>query len=296
MLERITGKIWLIEGLKGGRFPYSHSLYINDGGGVLVDCGSDPEEISRLQRDFGLAIIIMTHYHEDHFYFLHRFPGVEVWTTALDATPLESLETLLEQSGAVGTRFEADYRRRLIEEYNYVACTIARRIEDGETLRFGGTAARAVIAPGHTPGHLCLRFPQEDVLFLGDYDLTPFGPWYGDRVADIDDFLRSGRMLSGLGAEINVVSHEEPIHKGSIREKMEAYLSVIDRREEKLQKYLSEPRSMEEIIAHRIVYGKNAASEWFDGGEYALMARHLERMIAGGRAVVSGDRYTLCKT
>jgi glyoxylase-like metal-dependent hydrolase (beta-lactamase superfamily II) len=294
VLERITDKIWLIEGLKGGRFPYSHSLYINDGGGVLIDCGSDPEEISRLQREQGLAAIIMTHYHEDHFYFLHRFLEVEVWTTALDSPPLESLETLLEQSGAVGTRFEADYRRRLIEEYHYVACTIARRIQDGETLRFGDTPARAIIAPGHTPGHLCLHFPEEDVLFLGDYDLTPFGPWYGDRVADIDDFTRSGRMLAGLGAEINVASHEKPIHRGSIRKKMEAYLSVIDRREEQLLEYLREPRSMEEIIAHRIVYGKDAAGEWFDGGEYALMARHLERMIAKGRAAIEGDRYVLC--
>jgi hydroxyacylglutathione hydrolase len=294
MIRRITEKIWLIEGLKGGRFPYSHSLYINDGGGVLIDCGSDPEEIARLQRENGLAVIIMTHYHEDHFYFLHRFPAVEVWTTALDAPPLESLANLLDQSGAVGTRFEAGYKKRLIEEYNYVACTIARRIEDNETLRFGGIAARAVIAPGHTPGHLCLHFPEEDVLFLGDYDLTPFGPWYGDRVADIDDFLRSGRMLAGLGADINVASHEEPIHKGSICEKMERYLSVIDQRDEKLVEYLSEPRSMEEIIAHRIVYGKNAASEWFDGGEYALMARHLERMIAQGRARMEGDRYVLC--
>ena len=291
MLQQLTEKIWLIEGLKGGRFPYSHSLYVNDGGGMLIDCGSDPEVISRLRCEHGLAAILMTHYHEDHFYFLHRFPGIEVWTTALDSPPLESLETLLDQSGAVGTRFEADYRRRLIEEYNYVACAIARRIEDGETLRFGDTPARAVIAPGHTPGHLCLHFPEEGVLFLGDYDLTPFGPWYGDRVADIDDFLRSGRMLAELGAEVNVASHEEPVHRGSIREKMERYLSVIDRREEKLAEYLREPRSMEEIIAHRIVYGKNAASEWFDGGEYALMARHLERAIREGRVHQDGDRY-----
>jgi len=291
MIRRITEKIWLIEGLKGGRFPYSHSLYINDGGGVLIDCGSDPEEIIRLRHDNGLAAIVMTHYHEDHFFFRYRFPDVEVWTTAADTPPLESLEALLQNSGAAGTRFEADFRRRLIEEYNYLACTVARHIADGETLHFGGTSARAVIAPGHTPGHLCLHFPQEDILFLGDYDLTPFGPWYGDRVADIDDFKRSGRMLAGLGAKINVASHEEPIHRGSIREKMERYLSVIDRREEKLVDFLRDPHDLEEIIARRIVYGKDAQSEWFDGGEAALMAKHLEKLIREGRVRQDGDRY-----
>lgn len=293
MVLRITDKIWLIEGLKQGHYPYSHSLYINDGGGVLVDCGSDPEEITRLQREEGLAVILMTHYHEDHFYFLHRFPEVEVWTTAADTPPLESLEKLLENTAVVGTRFEADYRRRLIGEYNYVPRKVARRIVDGEALRFGDTRAEAVIAPGHTPGHLCLHFPQEGILFLGDYDLTPFGPWYGDRVADIDDFKRSGLMLAELGASINVASHEEPVHRGSIREKMERYLAVIDRREEKLVAFLSEPRSMDEIVAHRIIYGKDAADEWFDGGEFLLMAKHLERMVAQGRATAEGDRYFL---
>jgi len=293
MIQRIAEKIWLIEGLKGGRYPYSHSLYINDGGGVLIDCGSDPEEISRLQREEGLAVILMTHYHEDHFYFLHRFPEVEVWATTADAPSLESMETLLENSGAIGTRFEADYRRRLADEYNFVPRKVARRIVDGEALCFGDTRAEAIVAPGHTPGHLCLHFSQEGILFLGDYDLTPFGPWYGDRVADIDDFKHSGQMLAELRADINVASHEEPVHRGSIREKMKQYLSVIDRREEKLAAFLSEPRSMDDIVAHRIVYGKDTADEWFDGGELLLMAKHLERMIEKNRAVIEGNRYAL---
>jgi glyoxylase-like metal-dependent hydrolase (beta-lactamase superfamily II) len=291
VLQRLTEKIWLIEGLKGGRFPHSHSLYINDGGGVLIDCGSDPEEISRLQRDKGLAVILMSHYHEDHFYFLYRYPQVEVWTTAPEIPPLESLEVLVGGSGVAGTRYEADYRRRLAGEYNYVPRKVARCIVDSETLRFGDTEVQAVISPGHTPGHLCLHFPREGILFLGDYDLTPFGPWYGDRTADIDDLKRSGKMLSSLGAEITVVSHEEPVHRGSIQEKMKRYLSVIDQREEKLVDFLSEPHNLEEIIAHRIVYGKEATSEWFDGGEALLMVKHLEKLIREERVLQEGDRY-----
>jgi glyoxylase-like metal-dependent hydrolase (beta-lactamase superfamily II) len=293
MIQRITDKIWLVEGLKGGCYPYSHSLYINDGGGVLVDCGSDPDEIERLRREQGLAVILMTHYHEDHFYFLHRFPDLEVWATGEDAPPLESLETLLDQSGAAGTPMEDNYRRVLLGKFHFVPRKIARRIADREELHFGGIRARALVAPGHTPGHLCLHFPQEGILFLGDYDLTPFGPWYGDRVADIDDFKRSGRMLAELNAEINVVSHEDAVHRGSIREKMERYLAVIDRREEKLMAFLAQPRSMDEIIAHRVVYGEEALGEWFDGGEFLLMGKHLERMIAQGRAAQEGNRYFL---
>ena len=33
--------------------------------------------------------------------------------------------------------------------------------------------------PGHSPGHCGLYEPESKVLFIGDIDLSKFGPWYG---------------------------------------------------------------------------------------------------------------------
>ncbi|MGE5664341.1 MAG: MBL fold metallo-hydrolase [Deltaproteobacteria bacterium] len=293
MIRRLTETIWLVEGGKGGRYPYSHSLYIRDGGGVLVDCGSDLGEIARIRWEHGLAAVLMTHYHEDHFLFLHRFPDVPVWSSDGDAPALESFDVFLDWYGASGTEAEPFFRNLFAEKFPYAPRAVARRISDGERLRIGRTQIVAVVAPGHTPGHLCLHFPDDGILFMADYDLTAFGPWYGDRPGSIDAFRRSARMLAAIGAPVNVVSHEEPVHRGDIRGRIEKYLAVIDRREEALRAFLAEPRTRDEIVAARIVYGKERTGPWFDYGEWALMSKHLERMQASGDVVVHDGRYGL---
>ncbi len=293
MIRRLSDRILLVEGGKEGRYPYSHSLYLRDGGGVLVDCGSDPEAILRLKEEEGLATVLMTHYHEDHFLFLHRFPDVEVWASEEDAPALESQDVLLDRYGVAGTREEEFFRDLFAEKFPYRPRKVARRIADRERIRIGRLEAVAIVAPGHTPGHLCLHFPSEGILFLADYDLTPFGPWYGDRPGGIEEFRRSGRMLAQIGAGVNVTSHEDAVHEGSITAKMEAYLAVIDRREESLRGYLRRPRTREEIVARRIVYGEGRPGPWFDYGEWALMGKHLEGMAGRGEVLFEGGRYAL---
>ncbi len=293
MIRRLADRIWLVEGGKGGRYPYSHSLYVRDGGGILVDCGSDCDEIARLRQDEGLVAILMSHYHEDHFLFLKRFPDVAVWASEGDAPALESFDVFLDWYGVAGTGSEAWFRNLFAEKFPYAPRAVARRLSDRERIRFGRTEAVAVVAPGHTPGHLCLHFPAEGILFMADYDLTAFGPWYGDKPGSIDAFRRSARMLAEIGAPVNVVSHEAPVHRGDIRAGTEAYLAVIDRREEALRAHLREPRTREEIVAARIVYGRERTGPWFDYGEWALLSKHIERMEADGDVVRADGRYAL---
>ena len=293
MLRRLTEKIWVIEGGKNGRYPYAHSLYVADGGGILVDAGSDPEEIGRLQKENGIGAVVMTHYHEDHFTFLPRLPDTPVWASAADAPALESLETLLAWYGVLGNEWDAFYRKLFDGKFPFVPRKIARRIAEGEDLRFGDTRAVAVVAPGHTPGHLCLHFPDDGILFLGDYDLTAFGPWYGDAPCDIDAFRKSARRLAAIAADRFVVSHEGPVHRGPIAGIMEEYLSVIDRREKALRDFVRKPRTRAEIIARRLIFGPGRDGPWFDYGEWALLSKHLDGMLARGEATFRDNAYVL---
>ena len=293
MITRLTEKIWVVEGGKDGRYPYAHSLYVADGGGILVDAGSDPEEIERLRREDGIAAVVMTHYHEDHFTYLSRLPDTPVWSSAADAPALESVDALLSWYGVLGKEWEGFYRELFAETFHFAPRRIARKIADGEELRFGETRAIAVVAPGHTPGHLCLHFPDDGILFLGDYDLTAFGPWYGDTSCDIGAFRKSALRLAAIAADRYVVSHEEPVHPGPITERMNAYLAVIDRREETLRDYLREPRTRAEIIAQRMIYGPGRDGPWFDYGEWALLSKHLDAMIARGEAALRDGAFVL---
>ena len=293
MIHRLTDRIWVVEGGKGGRYPYAHSLYVADGGGILVDAGSDPEEIERIRSENGIAAVVMTHYHEDHFTYLSRLPDTPVWSSAADAPALESLETLLAWYGVLGNEWDAFYRNLFAGKFPFVPRKVSRRIADGEELRFGATRAVAVVAPGHTPGHLCLHFPDDGVLFLGDYDLAAFGPWYGDAPCGIDAFRRSARRLAGIAADRFVVSHEGPVHRGPIAGKMTAYLAVTDRREEALRNLLREPRTRAEIIARRLIYGPGHDGPWFDYSEWALLSKHLDGMLARDEAVLRNGAYRI---
>lgn len=293
MITRLTDAIWIVEGGKNGRYPCAHSLYVADGGGFLVDAGSDPSEIERLRSREGIGTVVMSHYHEDHFTYLSRLPDAEVWSSSADAPALESVETLLSWYGVHGNEWEGFYRNLFVEKFPFAPRKIARWIVDGEEVRFGKTRAIAVVAPGHTPGHLCLHFPDDRILFLGDYDLTEFGPWYGDAPCGIREFRRSALRLAAIAADRYVTSHEGPVHRGPIAGRMRAYLSVIDRREASLREYLREPRTRAEIIARRLVYGPGRDGPWFDYGEWALLSKHLEEMLARGEAAFRAGAYVL---
>jgi len=218
---------------------------------------------------------------------------VPVWASDADAPALESKKVLLSRYSVAGTAEEPFFRKLFREKFPFRPRKVARRLGDRRPVRFGRTDVVPIVAPGHTPGHLCLHFPSEGVLFLADYDLSAFGPWYGDTPGSIREFRRSARMLARVGAALHVVSHGAAVHAGAIGNKMEEYLSVIDRREEALRKFLDRPRTRAEIVARRIVYGRKRRGPWFDYGEWALLRKHMDEMAAQGELVVEGDRYRL---
>jgi glyoxylase-like metal-dependent hydrolase (beta-lactamase superfamily II) len=292
MITRLTEKIWVIEGAK----PFNtHSLYIRDGGGILIDAGSDGSEIEHLGKEEGSSTVVLSHCHIDHIFFLHTLPDVEVWASVEDAPALESLDVLVGRSATGGTEWEAPSRERYIDIWNFQPRKATRTISDGEELHFGETRAIAVITPGHTLGHMCLHFPDEGILFLGDYNLSAFGPSYSDKASSIDEFRRSSRRLAAIGAKTNVAAHGKAIHRGSIAAKVEAYLSVIDRREEALRKYLVVPRTRAEIISRRLIYGPRLQGPFVDAGEWSMCSKHIQGMIDRGEAALRDGVYFLTR-
>ena len=85
--------------------------------------------------------------------------------------------------------------------------------------------------------------------FLGDYDLTRFGPWYGDRDGSIDETIASVRRLQQLPAKVWLTSHEDGCFEGDVAETFDRYLAVIDEREAKLLDFLAAPRTLADIVA-----------------------------------------------
>jgi len=289
------GCINFIPGPRDGRYPSCNSLFIDDELKAVIDPGSDESELLKISR-LKPGLVINSHYHEDHRTYLNMFSDSGLLIHAAELPCYISINSLLDYYGLLGRRHEQAWREVLVNQFNYRERAPSGEISDGELIDFGATQLRVIHTPGHSPGHCCFHFPREGILFLGDLDMTSFGPWYGDRVSDIDQTIESVQRILEIDAQIYISSHA-PVIRGDISQLARAYIGVIERREERLIEYLSPPRTLDEIVEQWICYGKYREPDYFfEFGERSLMKKHLERLEKHGIAERSEDgRYSLIR-
>ena len=165
------------------------------------------------------------------------------------------------------------------------------------TKRFGGLTAVVLHTPGHTPGHCCFHFPDQGLIYLADIDLSRFGPWYGDRGSDIDQTIKSVKRMAGLIDQTWIASHEQAVFEGNIEKEAQQYLSVIKQREDQLCALLKEPKTIEEIVAARIIYKKpREPKDFYEFGEWSMITKHLERLLKSGQIVRESGKYLFARS
>jgi hydroxyacylglutathione hydrolase len=290
-MELRFGPVVFVPGANSGRYPHCHSLYVDAGRKVLIDPASDLERLTELRADPGVDEVWLSHWHEDHFMYLGMFDDEHVRISRPDALPLQSLDGLFEAYGM------NEHERRMwapimTDLFRFKPRHVDKFLGNDHPVDLGGVTVDVIPTPGHTPGHCSFFFREPELLFLGDYDLTPFGPWYGDEGSDIDETIESVRRLSSVQARVWIASHEQGLFREEPGDLWDRYLKVIDEREEKLVDLLHDPRTMTEIVDARIVYLKpREPKHFFDFGERRLMGKHLERLIKEGAVVCDGDRY-----
>ena len=242
MEERRFGPIRFLPGDRRGRYPNCHSLFI-EGAGILIDPGSHRDRLGRLASSGDVREVWLSHWHEDHFMHLDLFEGLPLRISGKDASPLADLETFLDWYGLEDAAYRNYWRDELRGRFHYRSRKPAGYLREGGTPAGGSAAIEILETPGHTPGHLALHFPAEGVLFLGDYDLSAFGPWYGDRYSSIEDTLASLSRLKRVPARVLVTGHEKGIFEAPFPEDLwQKYEDVIRIREERLIEALKVPR------------------------------------------------------
>ena len=139
-------------------------------------------------------------------------------------------------------------------------------------------------APGHTRGHSALYIEPEDILYLGDIDLSGFGPYYGDAWSDLEEFERTLDWIGRVRARHYATFHHIGVlDREAFLERLSRFRDVIRERERRLLAYLEEPRSLDDIVRHRFVYRPTAQVSLADGVELRSMSQDLERLVNSGR-------------
>ncbi len=291
MEERCFGPIRFIPGENRGKYPFCHSIYI-DGEGILIDPASDRDRLKRLHEECGVRQVWLSHWHEDHFMHLDLFEDIPLMISAQDAPQLADVELFLDGYGIEDEGHRRVWREIVTARFHFRPRKPAGFLQGGEQIRLEDLTIDIIHTPGHTPGHLCFFFQEPAVLFLGDYDLTPFGPWYGDRDSSIQQTIASIEGLKKIPAKVWLTCHETGIFEEDPGDRWDQYLAVINQRESRLLDFLNKPRTMTDIVDAWIVYQRpREPKEFYALAEQMIMQKHLDLLVANSTVVKEGERY-----
>ncbi len=288
------GRVTVLFGERRGKYPQGNSLLVR---GAEETAIVDPSLgiLPRRERLPRVDRVILSHCHEDHLAGAHLFADRPLHVHEADLPGLQSLDGFLDIFGFDAfPEVRASWERTAKEQFHFRPRPDALPYRDGAVFELGGGVQVEVIhTPGHTRGHSALWIHPDEVLFLGDIDLSSFGPYYGDAWSDLEDFERSLLRVREIPA-LHYVSfhHIGVVDRATFLQRLERFSARIQERETRLLAYLEEPRSLAEIAAHRFVYRPGDAVAFAEPVERRSMGQHLERLLRAGRVVeVESGRF-----
>ena len=292
--SRRIGAATVLFGPRGGKYPDGNSLLVSGTEeSLLIDpsLGLWPRSEDSLPH---VDRALLSHCHEDHIAGLPLFPDAAVHVHDEDRLGLRSLDDFLAIYG-FSEEIEGPWRRALVDQFHYAPRPEARGFTGERVFELGGgVRVRAIPAPGHTRGHCVIAIEPDAALYLGDIDLSSFGPYYGDAWSALEDFEKSLALARELEARTWITFHHIGVidERAAFLARIDRYAAVIHDREARLVEFLAEPHSLDEVAAHRFVYRPGDAVAFADPVERRSMAQHLVRLCAQGRvAEVEPGRF-----
>jgi glyoxylase-like metal-dependent hydrolase (beta-lactamase superfamily II) len=292
--DRTFGAVTVLVGEKNGKYPDGNSILVRGRDATLL---IDPSlSVAERAAELGpVDLVVQSHVHEDHVAGLFRFPDAAVHAHRDDVGGLHAIEGLMAIYG-YDAATSGELRTWVETKFHYRARPDAQAYDGGAVFDLGGATLRAIHLPGHTRGHCALLAEPAGVLYLGDIDLTGFGPYYGDAWSCLEDFERSLERVRELPAQVWVSFHHVGVltERGEFLAKLERFAGRIAERERALLEYLAAPRSLDEMIAHRFLYPPHAALSYIDAAERRTIQQHLDRLLVQGRVQYEDGQWVRC--
>ena len=287
------GPVKVYFGEKNGKYP--------DGNQVVVT-GKDTRVVfdtplaSNRMTDVleGADLLILGHAHEDHCAAMHRLSHVPVYAPEEDLYAIQSIEGMMAHYGYSEATL-VGMREKITSEFFFEPRPDARPYQDNMAWELGGgVRIRAIHTPGHTRGHCVLMVEPGDIAFIGDIDLSGFGPYYGDACSDLNAFRDTLVRMEHLEASAWITFHHKGVVTGrdTYLELLGAFRDKIDRREAAIYDTLGAGgKTLEDLVAHRFMYPQGYSDVFLDDAERICTSQHLALLLAEGRIVEEGGVY-----
>jgi hydroxyacylglutathione hydrolase len=303
------GRIKVISGDNGGRFPYCNTLYIDDAVQTIIDPGAGLHQLQEINQRKSIDLVLNTHVHFDHIVYNYVFDQARIMVNELEAIYFRDPREFVRASAvaeALGEEWiniwperirqpngpQSPYTPFFRHDWHLSLARLDGTYRWGEVFDLGHTKMEVIAAPGHSPGFSVMYFPQEGIVYCGDIDLTSFGP----LCQDSDQFIESAHRVANLDADIFITSHESGVvSKSEFVSRLDKYLDVLVIRDQKLLDNLVAPITFEEIVKMGIFYGPRIFKDQFlYCWEWAMAKEHLRRLIKQGLVVSENGKCMRC--
>ena len=108
-------KIVFVNGAREGKYPYSHSLLIED---FLIDTGISSRLLRKLKRHYPINNVILSHWHEDHTSGNRLLPNVKFYIHSKDKFLIENVNKFNEYYGISNSLAEEEFEWLVIGKKN----------------------------------------------------------------------------------------------------------------------------------------------------------------------------------
>jgi glyoxylase-like metal-dependent hydrolase (beta-lactamase superfamily II) len=284
------GPVEVFTGADAGKYPDGNQVLVRGRDGCVAF------DMPCVAHQLGAALdavdrVILGHVHEDHMAGLCLLPQVPVEVHHADLAAAQSWDGLKRHFGHSDALLEPQ-RARLEAHFHYRPRPDATGYADGAVWDLGGVRVRAVHMPGHTAGHCVLLVEPQGIAFIGDIDLSGFGPYYGDGTSSLMQFRQTLARVKDLPASVWITSH----HKGVIDDRvtfeglLRAFAWRIEARTQRLLELLGAgPRRLDDLVRERILYRPEQQDWWCDAAERRSITQHLDELLLDGRVLQRGD-------
>lgn len=285
------GRVSVFFGDKNGKYPDGNQVIVK---GSDTHAALDAVLVSNyVGTEFDAAdLVVMGHVHEDHMAGLHRLPDAPVYVHDADLPAARSPEGLIAAFGTTDQARIPEMLTRFRRDLFYAPRPDAQGYQDGAEWELGQVKVRAFHMPGHTAGHCVLLVEPEGVAFIGDIDLTGFGPYYGDASSSLGDFRRSLKSLPDIPAKVWVTAHHRGVYtdRDLFLRDLAAYAAKLDEREQRLLDLITpSPKTLAELVEQRLLYPPGHDSPWVVDAETRSISQHLAELVSDGRVEMNGE-------
>jgi len=303
-LKHLAGNLYAVKGRtqtfsNGKAFILSNSLFIDEEGEkAIIDPSGDYDTMIALGEKHEIKRCFFSHSHLDHSSCFHYFRDADFYMHELEKITYPRKVYFLAAFNRIKlcremffwvfdnifNRYRFLKKRMMFWNGKMAWVRADSRFTDGDEFRVGNTFFRVVHLPGHSTGHCGFYFPKEKVFYSADFDLSVFGPLYGEKGAGIDDYIMSAEKIKSLDIEICLTGHMKWIVRDNLEQRIEQYINMIYERDERILAHLKRPKTVKQMyhngLMHPTMTVKN--SPWMRKNEIKMLNKHFLRLESGG--------------